>query len=600
VFHNTNFDRRALESIGIKLPSQKVSLEDTLVASHVICSGDVHGLKELAVKYLNYFEDDKNDLRDSVVSTRDSLSRNNPTKIQYAKKGHPHFPASRDAVWQQDMWLDMPLCKRYATGDVERTWLLYKVFHAELLRTQLMPQYRFRMKMLPILYRMQTVGIHIYTDKINRLIKELDLQIYQLEKNVSDECPYTISLTSPDDLRLLLYTVLKLEPINYTDSGLTSTDEGTLNLLEEEHDELDTIRYLKGWRKANKVRTDITAYKKWSDNNSRLHSSLNLTGTHWTRQTSSDPNQQNFNKKLKFIFGPPEGYYWLYADVVNIELRIWAYDVGAVDLIAAFERGESVHMIIARALYPDLLQKLGEAAFKETKSYTKCKGGTFARIYGGGVNKVNKTYGVQGACDVIDAKLPEVGQYFAQLEATRAHNETVFDYPCIFTIQGYRLDVPINKPYTVSSGRIQGSAGMIVQDMMIHLDADPVYKTKQCEMIQQVHDSLTLEIPCHTNSKVTNTHLISVMERTGEKHIPTCPMDYEVIPYHGDQEPEFRDYTFIPKKHKDYDIEMYIEDHKYKAVATYDKDDIITEYAATKQEAVTRICSQIDENEVPF
>lgn len=606
IFHNTNFDRRGLEAIGITFP-QKLVWHDTLVASHVICSGDKHGLKELAVKYLDYFEDDKDDLRNSIVSKRLALSHDNPFNVAYAKKGHPHFPGAKEGVWEQDMWLDMELCKKYATGDVIRTYYLHKVFQAELIRSKLESQYKFRMKLLPILYKIQTRGINVYIHKVDRLIKELTLQIEQLEVLVrkSSNCPYALSLSKPGDLQLLLYTVLKLEVPKHTETGTAATDEKTLNTLEEKHDNLDTIRYLKGWRKANKVRTDIISYKKWCDGNNRLHSSLNLTGTHWTRQSSSDPNQQNFNKKLKFLFGPPEGYYWLYADIMNIELRIWAYDVGAKNLIEAFERGDSVHMIVAHALYSDLIDRIGETAFKETKTYTKCKGGTFARIYGGSDKKVDETYGITGACKIIDEKLPEVGKYFKELEAIRAYNQDVFDYPCIFTMQGYRLDVPITKPYTVGSGRIQGTAGMIVQDMMIQLDRDEVYNnpmtllsprdSERCQMIQQVHDSLTIEIPNHSNAPITNLHLISVMERTGERHIPTCPMDYEVIPYHGDEEPLFRDYTHIPRKIEGYEIEMYMQNHQYKGIATYNKDDVIVKTGSTKEEVLEQLYKEIEE-----
>lgn len=606
IFHNTNFDVRALDTIQINLPQQVHEREDTLVASHVVCSGDKHGLKPLSIKYLSYFEDDKEDLKDSIVEIRTYLRHKNPNNIAYAQKGHPHFPAS-DASWAQDMWLDMDKAKKYACGDVERTWLLWGVFEQYLLEHSLMDQYRFRMQILPILYDMQTVGIHVYKDKLLRLKNELTIQLQQLKHLIrsSSDCPYEIVPSKPEDLRLLLYTILKLTPPSYTDTGLTSTDEGALNKLEKENDELDTIRYLKGWRKANKTLTDITAYEKWCDDDNRLHSTLNLTGTHWTRQTSKDPNQQNFNKKLKFLFGPKKGYYWLYADIVNIELRIWAYDCNAKDLIDAFERGDSVHIIIAKALYPDLIKRIGIDAFKETKTYTKCKGGTFARIYGGSDKKVNDTYGVAGACAIIDAKLPEVGEYFKTLESIIRANEEIHGYPRIYTLQGYPLDVPISKPYTAGSGRIQGSAGMIVQDMMLQLYHSHVYKNPlqlpltpppelRCQLIQQVHDSLTLEIPCHSHSTRTNAELISIMEETGQKHIPTCPMDYEVIECQEEREPEFRDYTFIPKVQSGYEIEMYMQNHQYKGVAVYDKDNLITKFGKTKEEVLHLISKDIE------
>src|SRR5690348_10250538 len=58
VFHNTKFDMRALESIGIDISPIWEKVEDTLLAAHCICSAGAnkkqneHGLKDLAIKYL--------------------------------------------------------------------------------------------------------------------------------------------------------------------------------------------------------------------------------------------------------------------------------------------------------------------------------------------------------------------------------------------------------------------------------------------------------------------------------------------------------------------------------------------------------------------
>lgn len=601
VFHNANFDRRMLESIGIKLPEL---VHDTMVASHVVCNGDVHDLKGLAIKYFGWFDDERKELEKAVQDMRNQLRSENPEDICFAQTGHPHFPA-QDGVWQQDMWLFMELCKKYAFGDVERTYLLHKAFKTYLYDTNLYQQYDTRRRLLPVLYDMQTVGINFYTNKAKRVIAELERQCKQLIKliNTSAHSPYTIDPSKPNDLRLLLYTVLKLPVINSTDTGLASTDAATLKILGEEHEEIETIRYLTSWRKASKQLSDIKSYLSWCDDSGRIHSTIKPIGTKWTRNSSADPNQQSIDKKLAYLFGPPPGSYWWYADIVNIELRIWAYETNSQALIEAFESGKSVHMIIAEALYSSSIERLGEKAFKDTKQYTKCKGGTFARIYGGGRKKVDATYGVEGACDIIDERLPEVGLYFKQLDQQMQYNAEIFGYPCIFTMQGYRLNVPLSKPYSVPSARIQGTAGQVMQSMMAAIYKDSVYRATnssfgnfglpQCQMIRQVHDSITIEIPNHDYSIETNRYLANLMERVGCEVIPTCPMDWEVIECHQDVEPMFRDYTFIPRNINGYSIEMYMHNHQYFCEAVFDKDCIIKEYALTKEEAYEKVIKQI-------
>ncbi len=550
VFHNTNFDMRALETINVDIKPIWKKFQDTLAASHLLCSSDIHGLKELAIKYLAYPDYDEQELQLAVVEAREL----NPT--WKAKPGHPHFPATKTAkFWKMDMWMEPELCKKYAVHDVQRTWLLWKAFRTGLLQDRTWNMYEFRRDLLPILYRMQTTGIHLYTDKARELLRHLNKQRDQLCKLIQDESNaiYDINPAKSSSLRYLLFDLLNLTPVKYNKKG-PSTDAESLNKLLEDNDNT-TLKYLRAWRKVDKKRSSVISYIKWSHND-RVHSSLNLTGTHWTRQTSNDPNQQNFDKSMTTLWGPPEGFYWLYADIVNIELRIFAYEVNSKALIEAFEKNLSVHMIIAQALYPELIAELGEDEFKKTKVYTKCKGGTFARMYGGGIRKVETTYGVANACAIIDAKIPEVGAYFRKLNEDMKRNFDREGYPTIYTRQGYRLEVPIFQPHTVPSARIQGTAGLIVQDMMNTIANDPFCEIRNCEMVQQVHDSLTIEIPNHPEHDFTNKYIIRKMEETGRRHLPTCPMDYEVIVPKLEAQ-KLIDYTNIDDYYGKYRVMLY-------------------------------------------
>ena len=45
VFHNSKFDLHMLESIGICIHGLWNKVHDTMIQSHIICSGEYHGLK---------------------------------------------------------------------------------------------------------------------------------------------------------------------------------------------------------------------------------------------------------------------------------------------------------------------------------------------------------------------------------------------------------------------------------------------------------------------------------------------------------------------------------------------------------------------------
>lgn len=624
VFQNGNFDRRALESIGIHTEHLISKIEDTLVASHVLCSGDVHGLKDLAVKYLRYHSRDEDYLRECITSRRAKLAN---TDIAIAREGHPHFPAVRGksgtSWWAMDMWLDMDACKKYATRDTERTYLLWLTFIQGLLDQGLVAVYRRRMNLLPVLYDMQTHGIPIYVDKCKRLIKHLEFQVEALTNQLKIEAKWKgyLNPESPIHMQKLLYDpkYLGLEPINDTAASTPenpkhATDKKTLKLLFDENPKVMALKYLQAWREVSTELSYVKSYIDWTTAHveyvpkpvitHRLHSALNLTGTKWTRQSSSDPNQQNFKKELRYLFGPPDGYYWLYMDVVNIELCIWAYDVGSRQLIQAFESGESVHMIIARAIRQHQIDMAGgESMWKSTdpvhKQYTNTKGGTFAWIYGGSTRKVNETYGIPNAQEKIKHMLPEVGLYFDQLNKTMNANTAKYGYPTIFTRAGYKLEVPRTKPHKVPSARIQGSAGEIVQDMMVNLVKHPRYKDpmgigteisrsnsyradnyvrqselaridmqntmdhmrQSCHLIQQVHDSLTIQIPFHKDSDNTNKLLTQEVERVGRLHLPTCRMDTEVIMPTPNDPIKVRIHSILPETYKDFTITYYFQDN---------------------------------------
>ena len=665
IFHNTNFDRRMLASIGIDLTPYLHKVHDTLLLAHLLCNGDKHGLKDICIKYLRYYNDDEQTMSNVVASERIRLAN---TGTAIAKLGHPHFPAApKNTRWgAMDMWLAMDHAMEYGVKDAERTWLMWQVFMQairddigiyqpvfkwypdHIAANNLECQYRFRLSLLPVLYDMQTYGICIYLNKVDRLITHLEFQLQGLTNLIAHHSGW-IGYLNPDSdkhLEKLLYSNLRLDPFKLTKGGANSTDKETLKALFEEHPDLITLQYLSAWKEVDTELQFIKAYKLWSspdkpnhqahqwtsnhnqlptttqttflptktnrqvlipspstnshDNNEeqqsehtnppthnqhqsspspppekcsdghyspiyRLHGTTNPTGTKWTRNSASDPNIQNFKKELSYLFGPPPGFYWLYMDVVNIELRIWAYETNCTSLIKEFEKGESVHIIIAKAVRPHEIEAGGGVDnWKKTdpkhKQYTKTKNGTFALTYGGGEKKINDTYGIPNAYHIIKDRLPGVVEYAQQLQKTSNDNIPIFGYPTLHTIQGYPLQIPRTKPHKATSGRVQGTAGLIVQHMMVEMTKDEVCQSHSCHFIQQVHDSLTIEIPNHPHSPETNAHLVALAESIGSRHIPTCPMDPEVILPTQFETFKLKIPTILPEMIHGYKVTYYFQD----------------------------------------
>lgn len=513
IFHNTNFDMEALASIGIKIDHLWTKIEDTLLASHLLDSDSPHGLKELSLRYFRFSDEDETIVKSAVMRNR---LVHNYKDVDY----HPSHPASK-SHWKADMWLALEECLTYAVDDAERTWLLWKLFKHQMTSWGLLKPYNLRKKLLPICFKIKQNGIHLYEDKIKERIEYLKHQSYDISKTLSSilNLKWIIDLGSEKDKRMLFFVHLKLpQVISEKGNALLNVDVIDNYLQTYEYPELDLYRE---WRDIRTEITYLTSYLAWT-HDSRLHANLNITGTRETRQSSSDPNVQNIAKPLRQFMGPPPGKVWFEIDCVNIELRIWAYAVKSRDLIERFERGESIHLMICRVLHPEL-NHLSDDEVKETDEYGYTKNGNFALIYGASEDKADSTYKVKNACQKISRVFPEIINFSKYIVRTAEENVDIYYKPCVFTLGGYKLNVPRGEEYKACNYYIQGSAGIIMTEMMIAVDQH----FPEVSIINQVHDSLYIE------ADEDQTHLLKpiceVMEQAGQKYIPTCFVSTKII-----------------------------------------------------------------------
>ena len=72
VFQSCHLDIRALESIGIDVPGIVgwENIEDTLPMFHTLDSSESHGLKELALRYLDFNDADQRQLKEATIKAR--------------------------------------------------------------------------------------------------------------------------------------------------------------------------------------------------------------------------------------------------------------------------------------------------------------------------------------------------------------------------------------------------------------------------------------------------------------------------------------------------------------------------------------------------
>lgn len=254
VGQNLKFDVKALSRVGIptephKFPFPKI--HDTLIAGHLLYSNKPHNLTDMAIQYLGVdIEPLEKALEEAVKECRRLAKRDYPS-WRIAKEGLPDMPSAKEKTWRYDMWLprtlaiemDLPqpnpecnhqwiesLSKespghscRYCNG--QRWWIvlsdysnadsavtirLWQEQRKMLEQRKLWKIYLERMKLVPIIYQMEELGIPISRERLC----ELREQFTQLSENHGKVCTQIANGYMTDESEMLkawgIYTQFKI------------------------------------------------------------------------------------------------------------------------------------------------------------------------------------------------------------------------------------------------------------------------------------------------------------------------------------------------------------------------------------------------------
>jgi len=383
---------------------------------------------------------------------------------------------------------------------------------------------------------------------------------------VTAQAEQDFNIDSGPQIRSLLYDTLKLPVTKRTDKskthpkGQASVDAETLEGLASPmcgnttDEAREFINHLLLSKKHTKAEDSLTSYKNWSTderptsrNNDKsntesnryhlsttrtirssttLHSSINICGTRFTRQSTNDPNLQNVGTGdttddgtkdflLRSVFGPEQrrNLEWLSIDFQSIEAIIWAYAVKNKEIMSDVRNGITPFKVMMEAVwgYFD----------KDDKHYKPIKNGFYSIIYGAKKSHSDATFGKEDAVNSIIKRIPQVRSFTNKL-----HRE-IIKRGYITTIGGYRLYIPRNEPHKAVSGFIQGHAGWVIGQAMI-LCQEYLKQIKDVCMILQVHDELIFEGPVGFH-KTIGKELARLMSKAGEQYNIPTPINMTLI-----------------------------------------------------------------------
>ncbi|MBI2446345.1 MAG: DNA polymerase I [Parcubacteria group bacterium] len=365
------------------------------------------------------------------------------------------------------------------------------------------------MPLISVLAKMEIAGIKLNVKKMNKLNDYFRKELKKLENKIYKLAGEKFNINSPQQLSEILFLKLKIPGalaggrVKKTPGGALSTGAAELLKIKPQHKIIDFI--LK-YRELSKLKSTYTdTLPNMVDNNGRIHTTFNQTGTASGRLSSQDPNLQNipargdWGDKVRQAFIAEKGYKFLSVDYSQIHLRIIAALANDKKMIEAFKNGLDIHKFTAseinnvplkkvtsqmrfaaKALNFGIIYGMGAQSFAESAGISKEKAKEFIAEY------LKDFSGVAGYIKKLQEEAILKG-YTTTLFGRRRYLHEINSSNPMLRAQAERIAV--NMP-------IQGLEADIIKKAMIEIDnwIDKNKHNDNIKMILQVHDELLFEV----------------------------------------------------------------------------------------------------------
>lgn len=356
IFHNAKFDIKMLSVIGIKVDHLWSKVEDTLFIAHMLASQTDHDLTSVVKAYLKHDITPFELKMQTCVQAARRWCKSHLKDWKLANEGiededgeqlMPSTKGSNDKsgrAWMADTWLPRTVALHEGPGWVKghqnEDWLtvtedyadidssclipLFKELMKEVERRSLTKIYRERLKILPVVHRMEHYGTTYKLDTHIKMKKEFTEKVEELEAvlyGIAEIYNYPLELPKRSrnkSLDTFIFDVLKLPVLEWStptkgrvypsDKPFTPKPVFDKNVKEEyelalldhsleqrfikilnEKSEYDTaLGYMNAYERfCIKDKEDI---RYFSQKYSTLHPNLNPTGTVGLRFSHNNPN----------------------------------------------------------------------------------------------------------------------------------------------------------------------------------------------------------------------------------------------------------------------------------------------------------------------
>ncbi|MCJ7603824.1 MAG: DNA polymerase I, partial [Desulfobulbaceae bacterium] len=493
--HNIKYDLQVLKQHGMQLHGP---LLDTMIASYLLDpTRRSHKLDDLAVEHLN-------------------VSMTSFAQVTADDKRPGAFS-----------FVTLQAAKDYSCEDATSTLLLWQLFEPQLKELDLWTLFvELEMPLVPILARMEEVGILVNPDMLSALSEEFAGQLASLTDRIFSLAGEEFNVNSPKQLATILFEKLKLPMGRKTKTGY-STDVKVLEKLSAYHELPAALLEHRTISKLKSTYIDRLA-SLINPRTGRVHTSFNQTVTATGRLSSSNPNLQNIpirtseGQRIREAFIPSSGQTLLAADYSQIDLRVLAHYSRDEVLVDAFVSGKDIHNQTAAEIFrvhPSLITPQMRRVAKSIN---------FGIVYG------MSAFGLAGQLNISRKEAQTfINRYFDLYRGVKRFMEEIIEQarrdgfvttlfhrrrilPDILssnkTIREFAERAALNTP-------IQGTAADIIKLATIHADRLLRERSLKSELLLQIHDELILEVPM-AELETASTLVKEAMENVMQLAVP--------------------------------------------------------------------------------
>ena len=356
------------------------------------------------------------------------------------------------------------------------------------------------MPLARVLAAMETDGVQLDSEGIDRFGEELKAKIEQTESEIYALAGETFNIGSPKQLGVILFDKLMLPYGKKTKTGY-STNADVLEELRDKHPIIDKITDYRAFTKLQS--TYVSGLKAAVDEDGRVRSTFKQTETRTGRISSAEPNIQNIpvrtelGRNMRKFFVAKEGCLLVDADYSQIELRVLAHLAGDKLMQRSFLSGDDIHTITASQVFNQPIEWI------TPQLRSRAKAVNFGIVYGIGAFSLSKDIGVS----VAEAKR-YIEAYLSKYSGVDSFMKKVIGDAkknlYVETLFGRRRYIPeinaANKNVQAAANRIamntpiQGTAADIIKLAMIKVFNRLEQERLPARLILQVHDELIVEV----------------------------------------------------------------------------------------------------------